>query len=142
MMKYLIICLVLLSAAGPSFSEQIPKEEYVKAVVLEAGKIAPEADLFRREKVQSVTLRIAGGIHKGRVITVDHAAAGGMMGKDMVLRKGDRVMLYIDENPTPRRKPDGRAALPRCRLRPRPRCILACSPLHAPACCSWRHERG
>ncbi|MBN2057612.1 MAG: YibE/F family protein [Candidatus Saganbacteria bacterium] len=101
------IVLFCLSAV-PVLAEQAPaRPDYVKARVLAVELFNNElAGAQFNEISQQVRLRIESGKFSGGEITVDHMASG-MMGPDMMLKPGDRVMLYVDEYPLPAESPDG-----------------------------------
>jgi uncharacterized membrane protein len=86
-----------------------PKVKYEKAKIIEAEKIdindSMESQLTERH--QQVTLQILSGKLKGKKISLDHIAAGGMMGAKMNLVPGDKVILYVEEEPTKAESPDG-----------------------------------
>lgn len=88
--------------------EHIPKPQYAKARVLEVETFEHEglAESNIKEISQQVALKILSGKFKGKVIFVDHMASS-MMGGDMILKAGDKVILYVDDNPSPAESPDG-----------------------------------
>jgi len=57
---------------------------------------------------QQVTVKIISGKFKNRTVTIEHMSSSGMMGADIVLKARDKVMLYVDENPSEAESPDGR----------------------------------
>jgi len=87
-----------------------PKVKYEKAKVIEAERIEIDdsADAQLKEKHQQVTLEILSGKLKGKTVSLDHIASGGMMGAKMMLVPGDRVLLYVEENPSKEESPDGK----------------------------------
>jgi uncharacterized membrane protein len=78
-------------------------------LVLAADKIDLNSspDLQLREQHQQVKLLIQSGKLKGQTLSLDHIASGGMMGASLRLTAGDRVLLYVEENPSPEESPDG-----------------------------------
>jgi len=86
-----------------------PKVKYERAKVIRAQKIviddSPEAQL--EERHQWLTLEILSGKFKGETISLDHIASGGMAGASMKLAAGDKVILYVEEDPPKEESPDG-----------------------------------
>ncbi len=82
------------------FAEDIPQPKYVKAKVLEATTFDHEALAGSEieEKTQQVSLKVLGGKFKGQTVLINHMASG-MMGGDMILKAGDKVILYVDDKP-------------------------------------------
>jgi len=105
----IVICLLpSLGWAEPQFEP--PKVKYEKAKVIEAEKInlSDSTDAQLKEIHQKVTLQILTGKLKGKIISLDHIASGGMMGAKMTLVPGDKVLLYIEDNPPKEESPDGK----------------------------------
>lgn len=88
--------------------ENIPQPQYAKARVLEVETFEHEdlAESNIKEISQQVALKILSGKFKGEIIFVDHMASS-MMGGEMILKTGDKVILYVDDNPPPAESPDG-----------------------------------
>ena len=88
--------------------ENIPQPQYAKARVLEVETFEHEAlaESNIKEISQDVALKILSGKYKNLVIFVEHMASS-MMGADMILKAGDKVILYVDDNPPPAESPDG-----------------------------------
>ena len=89
------------------FAEQPPQPQYAKAKIIEVQTFEHEglAESDIKEITQQVALKILSGKFKGKVVIVDHMASS-MMGGEMILKPGDRVILYVDENPPPAESPD------------------------------------
>jgi len=93
----LFLFLLLVSC---SFASQSSHEEYVKGEILEVqvpGKF-----------LQQIKLKVTSGEYKGKVLNIGHTPSGSMMGRDMILKKGDNVILYLDKSPTLAESPDGK----------------------------------
>ena len=88
--------------------ETIHQPVYAKAKVLAVSTF--EFDQMEGSPVQEisqqVTLKILNGTFRGKITTVDHVA-NSMMGGKMILKEGDKVVLFVDENPTLAESPDG-----------------------------------
>ncbi|MFC1637379.1 YibE/F family protein [Candidatus Margulisiibacteriota bacterium] len=104
----LTICLPNVVEGTEGELKHLPKPQYVKAKVLEVETydLGSLEDSPIKEISQQVTLKILSGKFKRKVITIDHMASG-MMGGDMILKAGDKVILYVDDNPPPAESPDG-----------------------------------
>ncbi|OGC22834.1 hypothetical protein A2291_08630 [candidate division WOR-1 bacterium RIFOXYB2_FULL_42_35] len=107
-----LLGLFLFSFTNLSWSDQKyepPKVKYEKAKVVEAENIylddQPESQLA--EKRQQVTIKILSGKFKGKVLSLDHIASGGMAGTKLNLTAGDKILLYVEENPGKAESPDG-----------------------------------
>lgn len=100
--KTILLVLLFISCAGPAFSyqeEPAYKEEYVKANVLDV-RASSSNDTAVRGISQNVTIKITSGKYKGETAKIEHIAAGGMMGRDIVLKKGDKIVVYVNDQPT------------------------------------------
>jgi uncharacterized membrane protein len=110
MSKYLSAILIFLTvfSACAAQAEDIINPEYAKAKVLKADTFehGALAESKIQEITQSVTLKVLSGKFKGKVITIDHMASS-MMGGQMLLRSGDKVVLFVEENPSEAESPDG-----------------------------------
>lgn len=93
---------------APEELKHFPKPQYAKARVLEVETydLGSHQGSPIKEISQQVTLKILSGKFRGKTITVDHMASG-MMGGEMRLKSGDKVVLFVDENPSPAESPDG-----------------------------------
>jgi len=102
----IILAAVFLGSAV--FAEMPPQPKYAKARVLEVQTFEHEglAESDIKEITQQVALKILSGKFKGQAVIVDHMATS-MMGGEMILKPGDRVILYVDENPPEAESPDG-----------------------------------
>lgn len=108
-----LFLLVLIASASLARAEPppgLPKVSYEKARVLAAEQLAPDGPPGGQpwEKRQQVTLRLLSGKLKGETLTLDHVASGGVMGAGMRLAVGDRVLVYVEEEPGREESPDGR----------------------------------
>ncbi len=107
-MKNFVLTLLLLilalpfcaSASDNNFTP--PVYSYEKGVV---EKVSEGAGSLSEPK--SVKVRIKSGKYKGRSVVTQHMESSGMMGAKMVLKPGDRVILYVEEDPTKAESPDG-----------------------------------
>ncbi|MBU0671459.1 MAG: YibE/F family protein [Candidatus Margulisbacteria bacterium] len=104
----LIIFLPNWGEASEGELEHLPKPQYAKAEVFEVETydLGGHKDSPIKEISQQVTLKILSGKFKVKVVAVDHIASG-MMGGEMILKPGNRVILFVDENPPPAESPDG-----------------------------------
>ena len=100
--------IILLFFGLPVLADELPKPQYAKASVLEVETFehAPLADAQIKEISQEVKLEILSGKFKGKIINVDHMASS-MMGGEMILKRNDKVILFVDENPSLAESPDG-----------------------------------
>jgi len=73
---------------------------YAKAKVLSTSTTSQDS--------QQVTVKVLSGKFKNKIIAIEHLPSSGMMGANMFLKAGDKVMLYVDENPSEAESPDGR----------------------------------
>lgn len=87
-------------AADKNFAP--PMYSYEKGVV----ESVSEGDGFF-SGAKTVKVKIRSGKFKGRSISTQHMESSGMMGAKMALKPGDRIILYIEENPTKAESPDG-----------------------------------
>jgi len=81
-------------------TDLVPKPKFAKARVLRVDTLQ-SADASQR-----VTLRIFSGEYKDKLISIDHLTSS-MMGGGMVLKAGDKVILYVDEDPSLAESSDG-----------------------------------
>jgi uncharacterized membrane protein len=104
----LVWIVILLSFCLPVLAEDLPQPKYAKARVLEVETFehASLAESQIKEISQEVKLEILSGKFRGKIITVDHMASS-MMGGEMVLQPKDKVILFVDENPSLAESPDG-----------------------------------
>ena len=101
---WLIGLLLIVSLFNPVQAEQINQPTYAKAKVLAVETYQAQANIGGT--AQKVKLKVLAGEFKGKVITVDHLTSS-MMGGQMCLRAGDKVILYVDANPSEAESPDG-----------------------------------
>jgi uncharacterized membrane protein len=99
---------ILLLFGMPVLAEELPQPQYARAKVLkvETYEHALSADSQMKEISQEVKLEIISGKFKGKVITIEHMASS-LMGGEMILKPNDKVILFVDENPSPAESPDG-----------------------------------
>lgn len=113
MARILTVAIFLLSSistfAGAAEPSGPPEVKYEKARIIAAEKIAAPglADTNLQAVHQQVTLKISSGKLAGQVLAIDHIASGGMAGANMVLAPGDKVLVYVEEDPSPAESPDG-----------------------------------
>jgi len=86
--------------AATDASTSLPQPKFAKARILRVD------NLQSKDSSQRVTLRILSGEYKAKLISVDHLTSS-MMGGGMILKAGDKVILYVDENPSFAESPDG-----------------------------------
>ncbi|KPJ68890.1 hypothetical protein AMJ44_05240 [candidate division WOR-1 bacterium DG_54_3] len=103
-----IIIFLLSAFLSAALADSIPQPKYVKAKVLEVETFENEglAESQIKEISQDIVLKILSGKFKNKVIFVEHMASS-MMGGEIILKPGDKVILYVDENPSPAESPDG-----------------------------------
>jgi len=106
-----IICLLgffFVIIAFSAQAEQISQPQYAKARVLEVEtfELPAEADSPLQQVSQEIKLKILGGKFKNKVISLDHMVSN-MIGGEMILKPGDKIILYVDENPSLAESPDG-----------------------------------
>ena len=106
---YILIFTLLLVSGSFAQAEPVLQPQYAKARVLEVETFEHPAlaESQIREISQEVALKILSGKFKGEAIIIDHVASS-MMGGEMILKRGDKVILFVDENPSPAESPDGR----------------------------------
>lgn len=104
-MAFINLCLLPggVLAAPPA---DLPAVDYEKATVIGVEN-PPLAPSFAGENRQRVTVKVRSGELKGQVFTLEHLSSGGMVGSRMILKKGDSVILYVEQNPSPAESPDG-----------------------------------
>ena len=98
-----IVLLLLLLLIQVASAEPPVQPTYAKAKILAVETFAENQ---MREVSQRVTFRVTSGKFKDRVESVDHMTSS-MMGGEMRLKKGERVILYVDENPSEAESPTG-----------------------------------
>ena len=77
---------------------------FAKARVLEVTEAVGNSDLG--SAVQQVTFKVLSGSFRGREVTVDHMVTS-MMGGKMELKPRDKIIVYVDENPSLAESPNG-----------------------------------
>ena len=95
-------------AEPQQFNKDIPQPEYAKARVLDVDTFnleGPEGAGFD-QTYQDITLRIISGKYKGKEVKLEHMACG-MIGADIILKVRDKVLVYVDEDPSVVESPDG-----------------------------------
>jgi len=98
LLKQIVIFLCLLLLTGPGLASENFEPSYAKGKILSAKQA--------EENQQDLTLMIGSGKFKGKLVEIKHMTSG-MMGGDMFLKTGDKVILYVDEHPTQAESPDG-----------------------------------
>jgi len=110
MPRYLLVIFTFLVgfSACAAQADDVVRPDYVKARVLAVDTFEHEAlsESQIQEITQSVTLKILSGKYKDKIVTIDHMASS-MMGGQMILKPKDKVMLYVDDNPSEAESPDG-----------------------------------
>ena len=102
------IFILLFIFAGAAFGlTSLPDVKYERGVVLKAEKIEVNGSPQLQETSQQVLLRIESGKMKGKLVSLDHVASGGVMGVKMVLQAGDKVLVYVEEKPSKEESPNG-----------------------------------
>ncbi len=97
-MRILILGLTMLLGVAAQ-AETVPQPEYARAKVL-------QIESRFENGLQQVDVEILSGKFKGRVLSIDHMVSS-MMGGEMQLKSGDRVILYVEEHPSLAESPDG-----------------------------------
>ena len=98
--------------AQPGVSGPPVQPKYAKAKVIEVETAVETFDLEEAEgqgfsqTIQYVTLKILSGKFRGEVVGVNHMASG-MIAGDMVLKAGDKVLVFVDEYPSEVESPSG-----------------------------------
>ncbi len=96
-----LIFLLITILASISLAEEIGQPQYAKAKVISISSVNVEG-------IQQVGVRILNGKFKGQLYSIEHSnISGSTMGGRMDLLVGDRIILYVDENPTVAESPDG-----------------------------------
>lgn len=103
-----VISITNLSWAEPKYEP--PKVKYEKAQVLAAEKLFLDKDQETQfsGQTQQVKVKVLSGKFKGQTIALEHLASGSMVGAKLNLSKGDKVLLYVEENPSKIESPDGK----------------------------------
>lgn len=83
---------------------QIPEPLFAKAKVLKVYELETSDDFSPIRQV--VTLKILNTKFKGQIVKVDHIPST-MAGMEINVKKGNKVILWIEENPTTAESPDG-----------------------------------
>jgi uncharacterized membrane protein len=86
--------------------ENQPSPQYYKGTAIEASD--PDFDYGIGQKTQIVTVKVLEGKHRNLLVDIKHIPMG-MAGIEMVIKAGDKLILYVDENPSPAESPDGAA---------------------------------
>lgn len=98
----LVLAAISASAFAAENNFSPPVYSYEKGIVEEVTK--GPGPLFGPQTVQ---VKIRSGKYKGRTVSTQHMESSGMMGAKMSLKPGDRIILYVEENPTLAESPDG-----------------------------------
>jgi uncharacterized membrane protein len=102
---FLLAFLLIPSYSQPANIESYPEPKYEKGVVLKA-ELEEGAEEYQ-EQTQKVWLKILTGKYRRKVVEVEHMIVG-MAGVEMRLETGDKVMVFVDEHPSPQESPDGK----------------------------------
>ncbi len=100
-----LIFTILLTSLGISAEETNfapPVFSYEKAVVL---KVSEGNDDLLDSK--SVLVKVKSGKYKNKIVKIQHMESSGIMGAKMTLQPKDKVILYVEENPTKAESPNG-----------------------------------
>ncbi|MBU0502373.1 MAG: YibE/F family protein [bacterium] len=97
-LRFFTLAFLLLILASASFGNEFPQPQYVKGKTLSVSQFDQETQL--------ATIKILSGKFKGGLVEIEHITSS-MMGGDMILKAGDKVMLYVDEAPSKAESPDG-----------------------------------
>ncbi len=107
-MKKFVITLLLSVLALPFCAFAAEKDFTPPVYSYEKGVIEKVSeDTGSLSDPKTVQVKVKSGRYKGRSVTTQHMESSGMMGAKMVLKPGDRVILYVEENPTKAESPDG-----------------------------------
>ncbi len=98
------IILLSLFAHSASAADELHQPLYEKATVIDVYTFDDRA--ITGAESQDVTLKITSGKYKGKIVEVQHITSS-MLGGEMVIRPGDKVILHIDEHPTEAESEDG-----------------------------------
>lgn len=97
----ILVFLFVFSCFSVSLAEEISQHQYAKAKILTLSSVEGEG-------IQQVGVKILNGKFKGKSYSIEHSnISGSTMGGRMDLRVGDKIILYVDENPTVAESPDG-----------------------------------
>ncbi|MEA3493361.1 MAG: YibE/F family protein [Candidatus Margulisiibacteriota bacterium] len=100
-----VLFIILVSLFGFSASaEELHPPLYEKATVMDVYTF-DDRDITGGES-QDVILKITSGKYKDKIVEVQHITSS-MMGGQMVIKLGDKVILYIDEHPSKAESEDG-----------------------------------
>lgn len=97
--------LIVLCPVSAQASMDAPRISYERARILSVQK--PSMDDFKSAYLQQARVLVLSGKLKGREINLSHVSSGGMAGPAIKLAKGDKVILYVEENPSIAESPDG-----------------------------------
>jgi uncharacterized membrane protein len=98
----LVLAAISASAFAADKSFTPPVYSYEKGVVVKVTE--GTGTTFGSKTVQ---VSIKSGKYKGKTVSTQHMESSGMMGAKMTLKPGDRIILYVEENPTLAESPDG-----------------------------------
>jgi len=82
-----------------------PKQVYDKARVISAQEIDVEDP--SQPLTQFVELKMLSGKFKGKTVETEHMTSS-MMGGQMVVKPGDKVLVFVDDDPSLAESPDGK----------------------------------
>ncbi|MFA5104486.1 MAG: YibE/F family protein [Candidatus Margulisiibacteriota bacterium] len=92
------LCFVLRADAAVKY--ETSKFSYEKGRIISA--VYADDNLY----TQRVSIKVLSGKFKGRTVSVNHMTSS-MAGGSMVLKEGDNIIVYAEENPTKAESPDG-----------------------------------
>lgn len=105
---FISLCFILIFF-GFSFGEENlspPKIKYESAKVIQVRDLSGDEE-FIGEQVQSLKVKITSGKLYGKTFDIKHISSGGVMGAQMKLVKGDKIVVYVEEDPTKAESPNG-----------------------------------
>ncbi|MBU0573772.1 MAG: YibE/F family protein [Candidatus Margulisbacteria bacterium] len=82
-----------------------PKQVYDKARVVSAQEM--EVEDPSQPMTQFVELKMLSGKFKGNIVEAEHMTSS-MMGDQMVVKPGDKVLVFVDDDPSLAESPDGK----------------------------------
>ena len=103
-----VIGSLILLFGFPAGADSLPQPDYAKARVLqvETYEFPKGENALIQEISQMVEIKILSGKFKGKVVSVNHMVSG-LMGGEMFLKPGNKVIVYVDEEPSFVESPDG-----------------------------------
>lgn len=105
MKKILAILLAVISLCFVLRADAAVKYEPSK-FSYEKGRVISAVYADNRLYTQRVSIKVLSGKFRGRTVSVNHMPSS-MAGGSMVLKEGDNIIVYAEENPTKAESPDG-----------------------------------